>query len=390
VWAVRCGLECPDLQECGASESLHGEERSRCACCWHDGELAIPNAVVNYAVLGVEQPLPRILALDYIKDPMERLAPRYRPIVSLPFDGTREARQPMGAGLWPSIIANVCRSIGLDRKTIALDPGIPFTVKDALAAELPGARFVNGGEILREARLLKNDHELAAIRNACQLAELGMRSGLDRIRVGAIEREVSGAIEQTLRENGAENSLSVPFVLSGDHPLLGYAYPSDKPCRTGELTIIDVGCSFGGYYSDFCRTVHLGKPDAAVEKAYGAVLQAIERAIDLCRPGRTNIDVFNAMNDTLRETTAGQYDLGWFGGHGCGLGINEAPMIGAQGKVDSYQLEPGMFLCIEPGIQIVGKGLMCVEECVIVTDGAPEVVTKSSRDLSPLAIRERA
>jgi Xaa-Pro dipeptidase len=342
-------------------------------------------AVANYAVLGTDEPLPRVLALDYIKDAMERLAPWYRPIVPLPFDGTREARQPMGAGLWPGLIADLCRSMGLDRGTIALDPGIPFPVKDALVAQLPGARFVNGGEILREARLVKNEQELTAIRNACQLAELGMRSGLDCIRVGAIEREVAGAIERTLRENGAENSLSVPFVLSGDHALLGYAYPSDKPFRSGELAIVDVGCSFGGYYSDFCRTVYLGKPDATVEKAYAAVLRAIEKGIDSCRPGRTNIDVFNAMNETLREATTGQYDLGWFGGHACGLGINEAPMIGSEDGVDSCQLEPGMFLCIEPGIQLAGKGLLCVEEGVVVTDGAPEVITRSSRDLSPLS-----
>lgn len=339
-------------------------------------------AAVNYALLVQESPLPRVLALDYVKDPMERLASQYRPIVPLPFHGTREARQPMDAGVWPKIIADLCRSMGVDRGTIALDPGIPFGIKDALVKELPKVRFLNGGEILRDARLIKNDQELVAIRNACRIAEIGMRAGLNEIRVGAIEREVAAVIERALRENGAENSLSVPFVLSGDHPLLGYAYPSDKPFRNGELAIVDVGCAFGGYYSDYCRTVYLGPPDEAVEKAYEALLEAIERGIDACRPGRTNVDVFNAMNGALREATGGRHDLGWFGGHACGLGINEAPMIGSQEKVDRYELVPGMYLCIEPGIHLPGKGLLCVEEGVIVTEGAPEVITKSSREFS--------
>lgn len=343
-------------------------------------------AVVNYALLAAEEAVPRVLALDYMKDAMESVAPRYKPIVSLPFNGTREARQPMGAGLWPGLIADVCRSTGVDRGTIALDPGIPFMVKDALVAELAQATFVSGAEILRDARLVKNTEELSALRNACKIGELGMRAGLDQVRVGAVEREVAAVIEQTMRENGAENSLSVPFVLSGDHALLGYAYPSDKPFRNGEFIIVDVGCAFGGYYSDFCRTLCLGELTPEIERAYAAVLEAAQAGIDMCRPGRTNVEVFAAMNAAVLEATEGEYDLGWLGGHACGLDINEAPIIGAHDKVVPYSLEPGMFLCVEPGLRIPGRGLVCVEECVIVTPDGPEIVTRSPTTLQPASV----
>lgn len=339
-------------------------------------------SVVNYALLTNDEDLPHLFSLDYQKDPMERVATWHNPIVPLPFHGTREARQPMDAGIWPGLIANVCRETGVDKVTIALDPGIPFVVKDALAKELPAVHFVNGGEILRDARLVKNEQELAAIRNACMIAEIGMRAGLNQIRVGAVEREVAGVIEQTMRANGAENSLSVPFVLSGDYPLLGYAYPSDKTFRNGELAIVDVGCAFGGYYSDFCRTIYLGTPDPGVEKTYQALLMATDRAIETCRPGKTNVDVYNAMNKTLREMTNGEHQLGWFGGHAAGLGINEEPMIGSENKVNAYDLEPGMYLCIEPGLHLPGKGLMCIEEGIIITADEPEVITRSTRDLT--------
>ena len=339
-------------------------------------------SVVNWALLTKEEDLPHLFSLDYQKDPMERMATWHNPITSLPFNGTREARQPMDAALWPGLIAEVCREAKVDKGVIALDPGIPFVVKDALAKELPKSRFVNAGEILRDARLIKNDQELAAIRNACMIGEIGLRAGLNQIRVGAVEREVAGIIEQTMRASGAENTLSVPFVLSGDYPLLGYAYPSDKTFRNGELAIVDVGCAFGGYYSDFCRTIYLGTPDPGVDKVYEALQAATDSAIETCRPGRTNIDVYEAMNDTLREMTDGEHQLGWFGGHAAGLGINEEPMIGSKDKVAACTLEPGMYLCIEPGIHLPGKGLMCIEEGVIVTEEDPEIITKSTRDLT--------
>jgi len=339
-------------------------------------------SVVNWALLTKGEELPHLFALDYQKDPMERMASWHNPIVPLPFDGTREARQPMDAGVWPGLIAKVCREAEVDKGVIALDPGIPFVIKDALAKELSQANFINGGEILRDARLVKNDQELAAIRNACMIGEIGLRAGLNQIRVGTVEREVAGIIEQTMRASGAENTLSVPFVLSGDYPLLGYAYPSDKTFRNGELAIVDVGCAFGGYYSDLCRTIHLGTPEPGIEKVYAALAAAVDRAIEACRPGKTNIDVYNAMNDTLREMTNGEHQLGWFGGHAAGLGINEEPMIGSGDKVNAYDLQPGMYLCIEPGLHLPGKGLMCIEEGVIVTEGDPEIITKSTRDLT--------
>lgn len=339
-------------------------------------------SVVNWALLTKDEDLPHLFSLDYQKDPMERMATWHNPITSLPFNGTREARQPMGVGVWPGLIANVCRETGVDKATIALDPGIPFVIKDALGKELSEANFINGGEILRDARLIKNDQELAAIRNACMIGEIGLRAGLNQIRVGAVEREVAGIIEQTMRASGAENTLSVPFVLSGDYPLLGYAYPSDKTFRNGELAIVDVGCAFGGYYSDLCRTIYLGTLAPNVEKIYEALEEAIDRAIEACQPGKTNVDVYNAMNETLREMTNGEHQLGWFGGHAAGLGINEEPMIGSKDKVVACTLESGMYLCIEPGIHIPGKGLMCIEEGVIVTEEDPEIITKSTRDLT--------
>ena len=339
-------------------------------------------SVVNWALLTKNEDLPHLFALDYQKDAMERTARWHNPIAPLPFDGTREARQPMGAGVWPALIADVCRESGADKGVIALDPGIPYVIKDALASELPAASFVNACEILRDARLVKNEEELAAIRNACMIGDIGLRAGLKQVRVGSVEREVAGVIEQAMRSSGAENSLSVPFVLSGDHPLLGYAYPSDKTIRNGELTILDVGCAFGGYYSDLCRTVYLGHPTPEVERTYEAVEKAIDQAIEICRPGRTNIDVYDAMNETIRDMTSGEHQLGWFGGHAAGLGINEEPMIGSGEKVNSYTLEEGMYLCIEPGLHLPGIGLICIEEGVIVTADEPEVVTKSTRDLT--------
>jgi Xaa-Pro aminopeptidase len=42
------------------------------------------------------------------------------------------------------------------------------------------------------------------------------------------------------------------------------------------------------------------------------------------------------------------------------------------------RLEPGMVVCVEPGLYISGWGGASIEQEVIVTDGAPEVITPTS------------
>ena len=62
-----------------------------------------------------------------------------------------------------------------------------------------------------------------------------------------------------------------------------------------------------------------------------------------------------------------------FVGHGIGLETVEAPQL--RPDVET-RLEPGMVLCIEPGIFIRGLGGACVEQEVIVAEsGLPELIT---------------
>ena len=82
-------------------------------------------------------------------------------------------------------------------------------------------------------------------------------------------------------------------------------------------------------------------------------------------------------NDELGRFHRGHADFGdhlpGFSGHGIGLETVEAPQLrpGVETK-----LEPGMVLCIEPGIFIRGFGGACVEQEVIVTEsGPPELIT---------------
>ena len=65
-------------------------------------------------------------------------------------------------------------------------------------------------------------------------------------------------------------------------------------------------------------------------------------------------------------------------GHGVGLQIHEAPMMGpaAAGTLDA-----GSPVTVEPGVYLPGRGGVRIEDTLVVRDGRAELLTTSSKDL---------
>jgi Xaa-Pro aminopeptidase len=67
-----------------------------------------------------------------------------------------------------------------------------------------------------------------------------------------------------------------------------------------------------------------------------------------------------------------------FIGHGIGLELNEFPFL-AQGQ--SYPLEPGMTLAVEPKIVFPGEGAVGIEDTVVVTRDGFEILTPFDQEI---------
>lgn len=238
--------------------------------------------------------------------------------------------------------------------------------------------LVPAGGAVEELRLVKDAHEIERIRAAAILADSALTTILKDGLIGRTEREVALALEQEMRQLGAQRASFDTIVAHGGHGALPHASPRDVPIRAGTLVVIDWGAELDGYCSDCTRTYAAGEVDGQAREVYALVLQAQEAALAAIRAGISGREADAVARDLL---TAGGYgeQFGHSLGHGVGIEIHEAPRLS---RASSAVLAPGNVVTDEPGVYIPGVLGVRIEDLLVVTDGGNDVLSTLPKDLT--------
>ena len=236
-----------------------------------------------------------------------------------------------------------------------------------LPKEFPNAQFIDGQEVIMDARMLKTKDEVECFEVASSITEAGMQAGIDALKPGARECELLATIWHRVYSLGSEWTQS-PGIVCADTDVYR-RFSSDKIIMEGDTVVFDIGAQFAGYFSDWTRTWYCGrytKPTSeqkAVFRASYEALRAVEKAI---RPRVQTGEVFKA---------AGPSVLGKMVGHGIGLAGQEPPYI-AETYEEAVELKPGMTFAIEPFVGKPGVAGARLEDVVAVTETGCEVISK--------------
>ncbi len=250
---------------------------------------------------------------------------------------------------------------------------LPSRLRRSFFEELP-APFVE------QLRMVKDEDELAVMAEAALVGCRLFEAILEFLRPGIAEIDVAGELEHKARKMGAEGMSFETIVASGKRSALphGRATAARLP-RRGFVTL-DFGIIHKGYCSDMTRTVFLGSPRPGERKAYEAVLEAQENAVNSVAPGASCAEVDEAARSILRREGFGEA-FSHATGHGVGLEIHEPPRVGAG---QSARLAAGMVVTIEPGIYLAGQFGIRIEDMVAVTRNGGEVLTPAPKALMEL------
>lgn len=268
------------------------------------------------------------------------------------------------------------RRLGVEPRHITLaDLG---RVRQALAPS-PSVEVVELGPFVEQARAVKDDTEIAAIRAAAIITAEGVEAALDGPVLGCTEIEIAQRVERELMVRGAERLGFPTIVVSGPRGAIPHGEPSRRIIGSGELLTIDCGAVVAGYHADMTRTVSVGAapPDWA-QDLYELVRGAQEHGLSGLRLGQTANEV-----DVLTRTPIDDAGYGpnfvHGTGHGVGLEIHEAPMFGYR---TPGTLVGRMTATIEPGVYLPGQGGARIEDTFLIDErGDVTVLTRMTKEL---------
>jgi Xaa-Pro aminopeptidase len=179
-------------------------------------------------------------------------------------------------------------------------------------------------------------------------------------------------------DHGAEALSFTTIVATGPNTAIPHHQPTDRPVAAGELLKIDFGALYGGYHSDCTRTVVVGAEPAAWQSELHQLVREAQRAgRHALAPGAEAKDVDAAAREVIEAAGYGdQFPHGL--GHGVGLEIHEAPLMGYTADARLADRTP---VTVEPGVYLPDRGGVRIEDTLVVREGGPELLTTAPKDL---------
>jgi Xaa-Pro aminopeptidase len=268
------------------------------------------------------------------------------------------------------------RALGIETHDVTVD-------QRASLAEAAGTEPVSVHRAVEKLRAVKDDTEVALLREACAIADRALADLLAAggLRPGRTERAVGRELDARMLDHGADAPSFETIVATGPDSAIPHHRPAERELAAGDLVKLDFGAEYGGYHSDMTRTFVLGKPADWQREIYELVhtAQAAGRAALAIGAEVRAVDA--AARDVIAAAgRAEQFAHGL--GHGVGLEIHEAPALSPLG---AGTLADRMAVTVEPGVYLAGRGGVRIEDTLVVREGAePELLTLSSKDLTVL------
>lgn len=247
---------------------------------------------------------------------------------------------------------------------------------DDLVEMFPGVQLVNIAAAIQTCRLVKGADEVEKIRHACAVTSDIATEIPKMLREGMTEVELAARIDHAMNQHGGKPAFDtiVCFGVNGSEP---HYSPGDVPLEKGDLVLIDFGAKINSYCADITRMYCYGKASAKQRAMFDVVRKAQEYALSLTKAGHAGRDVHLKVRDHIDATEfAGRFIHGT--GHSVGLDVHDGPGIGESSEIT---LKAGMVMTVEPGVYVPEFGGVRIEDTVVVTEGAPEILTPATKDL---------
>lgn len=236
--------------------------------------------------------------------------------------------------------------------------------------------------ILDNMRLIKSAKEIDLIREASELAGLGIAEAIRSTRPGVMEYQLEAVAEFVFKMNGARGPAYNAIVGGGKNAWMGHYSANSDPVADGDLVLMDVAPDYHYYTSDVARMWPVNgtySPDQ--RDLYGFIVDYQKALLRHIRPGvtpdqimaesasdmRPVFEKIQFSKDIYRAAAEAAFSFKGHLSHPVGMTVHDV------GNYRLRKLEPGMVFSIDPMIWVPEETLYIrMEDVVVVTNDGVE------------------
>ena len=214
--------------------------------------------------------------------------------------------------------------------------------------------------------LIKNEKQIAGIREACRINTLVLDKVAEQIHEGMSTEDINKiVVEETKRLGGVPACLGYEgfpkAVCTSVNDVVCHGIPSEKVIlKNGDIINVDCTTIVNGFYGDSSRMFEIGNVSEKAHKLVTVAKECLDKAVVGIKPYCHVGDIGDIVSKHARVN--GFSVVKELGGHGVGLKMHEDPFVSHTAKKGTGMLlVPGMIFTIEPMIN-AGKAGVCIDE----------------------------
>lgn len=296
------------------------------------------------------------------------------------FAGYRDGENPAG------VLYEVIPRLGTAEQRVGYQPeslSFPVSVWQDLDRLLGSPSWIDCTGILADARASRSDREIACLREAGRLSDIGMRAGIKAASGQCSGGEIVGAIEHAMLAAGSDYPGFVPLVRPVEQIRQEHVAWTPRPVTGEDSLFFELSAASARYHAPLGRTVRpRGHRDD--DRAAELARTGLETVAAALRPGRTAEDAYRDWKTTIEAGLARAYER-----HHCGYSVGIGfPPSWMSGRVDSLRpgnqmtLRPGMTFHIQSWVVDQHIGTYAISDTALVTAGGSELLTTTTGHLT--------
>jgi Xaa-Pro aminopeptidase len=150
----------------------------------------------------------------------------------------------------------------------------------------PHYRIERSAPIMHRLRAAKEQEELNQLQRAIDITRGGFERVMKMVKPGVMEYEIEAEYMHEFLSKGSRGFAYTPIIASGFSACVLHYIDNDKPCKDGDLLLMDVGAEYGNYNADMTRCIPVnGKFSERQRAVYNSVLNVMKGAKALLKPG---------------------------------------------------------------------------------------------------------